>query len=49
MLEGGADVRYIQEFLNHADLNTTQLYTHVTITALKAVHEASHPGVSAPQ
>jgi len=44
MLEGGADVRYIQEFLGHADLNTTQLYTHVTITALKAVHERSHPG-----
>jgi integrase/recombinase XerD len=44
MLEGGADIRYIQEFLGHADLNTTQLYTHVTITALKAVHERSHPG-----
>jgi integrase/recombinase XerD len=44
MLEGGADIRYIQEFLGHADLNTTQLYTHVSITALKAVHERSHPG-----
>ncbi len=44
MLEGGADIRYIQEFLGHADLNTTQLYTHVTITALKAVHQRCHPG-----
>jgi integrase/recombinase XerD len=44
MLEGGADIRYIQEFLGHADLNTTQLYTHVSITTLKAVHERSHPG-----
>ena len=44
MLEGGADIRYIQEFLRHAELNTTQLYTHVTITALKAVHERTHPG-----
>ena len=44
MLEGGADIRYIQEFLGHADLNTTQLYTHVSIGALKAVHQRSHPG-----
>lgn len=44
MLEGGADIRYIQEFLGHADLNTTQLYTHVSIGALKAVHQRSQPG-----
>jgi len=44
MLEGGADIRYIQDFLGHADLNTTQLYTHVSIGALKAVHQRSHPG-----
>lgn len=44
MLEGGADIRCIQEFLGHADLDTTQLYTHVSIGALKAVHERSHPG-----
>lgn len=43
MLEGGADIRYIQELLGHAGLNTTQLYTHVSITALKAVHERTHP------
>ncbi|MGI8423083.1 MAG: site-specific tyrosine recombinase XerC [Chloroflexota bacterium] len=43
MLEGGADVRYVQEMLGHAKLDTTQLYTHVTITALKAIHAATHP------
>jgi site-specific recombinase XerD len=47
MLEGGADIRYIQELLGHADLNTTQLYTHVSITALKAVHERTHPAPAA--
>jgi integrase/recombinase XerD len=49
MLEGGADIRYIQEFLGHADLNTTQLYTHVSIGALKAVHQRSHPGARSEQ
>lgn len=44
MLEGGADIRYIQQLLGHAELTTTQLYTHVTIGALKAVHERTHPG-----
>jgi len=43
MLEGGADVRYIQQMLGHANLETTQIYTHVAIRALKAVHEATHP------
>jgi len=43
MLEGGADVRYIQQMLGHASLKTTQVYTHVAIRALKAVHEATHP------
>jgi len=43
MLEGGADVRYIQQMLGHASLRTTQVYTHVAIRALKAVHEATHP------
>jgi integrase/recombinase XerD len=38
-----ADIRYIQQFLGHADLNTTQLYTHVSIGALKAVHDRCHP------
>lgn len=44
MLEGGADIRFIQQLLGHAELSTTQLYTHVAITSLKAVHERCHPG-----
>jgi integrase/recombinase XerD len=44
MLEGGADVRYIQALLGHADLKSTQIYTHVSARQLKAVHDASHPG-----
>jgi integrase/recombinase XerD len=44
MLEGGADVRYIQQMLGHASLATTQVYTRVSITALKEVHNATHPG-----
>ena len=43
MLEGGADVRLIQEILGHAGLNTTQLYTQVSIRHLTAVHAATHP------
>lgn len=43
MLEGGADVRYIQEMLGHAQLNTTERYTRVAITQLKAVHTRTHP------
>ena len=44
MLEGGADVRFVQEMLGHASLETTQLYTRVTVEKLKAVHAATHPG-----
>jgi integrase/recombinase XerD len=44
MLEGGADLRYIQVLLGHADLNTTQIYTHVAIGKLVEVHAATHPG-----
>lgn len=43
MLEGGADIRYIQQMLGHADLSSTQVYTHVAIQQLKAVHELTHP------
>lgn len=43
MLEGGADVRFIQEMLGHAKLDTTQIYTRVSIRMLKQVHSASHP------
>jgi len=44
MLEGGADVRFIREMLGHANLQTTQIYTHVSIQKLKAIHDATHPG-----
>lgn len=43
MLEGGADVRHIQEILGHAQLSTTAIYTRVSIRHLKAVHDATHP------
>ncbi len=43
MLEGGADVRYIQAMLGHAHLSTTAVYTQVAIGQLKAVHAATHP------
>jgi integrase/recombinase XerD len=44
MLEHGADVRYIQELLGHVSLETTQIYTHVSIDKLKQIHTATHPG-----
>lgn len=44
MLENGADTRYIQAMLGHASLESTQIYTKVSIRALKAVHTATHPG-----
>jgi integrase/recombinase XerD len=44
MLEGGADIRFIQEMLGHADPKTTQIYTLVSIKKLQAVHAATHPG-----
>ncbi len=44
MLEGGADIRYIQAMLGHAELSTTQIYTQVSIRALQAVHTATFPG-----
>jgi integrase/recombinase XerD len=43
MLENGADIRFIQEMLGHAHLDTTQIYTHVSIGKLQAVHAATHP------
>ncbi len=43
MLENGADVRYVQELLGHARLDTTTIYTRVTIQKLKEVHAATHP------
>jgi integrase/recombinase XerD len=43
MLEGGADIRYIQQILGHSKLDTTQIYTHVSIKKLKEVHCTTHP------
>jgi integrase/recombinase XerD len=43
MLENGADIRFIQQLLGHASMNTTQIYTHVSIQKLKAVHTLTHP------
>jgi len=43
MMENGADLRALQLLLGHEKLNTTQIYTHVSINRLKAVHERTHP------
>jgi integrase/recombinase XerD len=43
MLENGADVRYIQAMLGHANLSTTSIYTQVAIRVLKEIHAATHP------
>ncbi|GAB3036696.1 tyrosine-type recombinase/integrase [Bowmanella dokdonensis] len=43
MVDNGADIRHVQEFLGHADLSTTQVYVHVSMTKLREVYNRTHP------
>ena len=47
MLDAGAEVRYVAEMLGHQKLETTMIYTRVSLTKLSAVHAACHPAENA--
>jgi integrase/recombinase XerD len=49
MLEGGADIRFIQQLLGHVDISTTQIYARVSIRQLQRVHEQTHPASRQPE
>jgi integrase/recombinase XerD len=44
MLEGGADIRFVQAMLGHESLDATQIYTRVAVGMLSEVHARTHPG-----
>src|SRR5690606_26811001 len=46
LLEGGADVRVVQELLGHASVTTTQIYTQVTVDSLREAYQLAHPRVN---
>ena len=46
MLDNGADLRYIQQMLGHAEISSTEIYTHVAIRKLQKIHAATHPGAT---
>lgn len=49
MLENGADIRYIQQLLGHTELNTTSIYTQVSVHQLQKVHALTHPAEKASE